>query len=340
MLAKNPYHLISARQLTPKVVKEYLDKAEHYEKVLKTAGDKKNNLNILNGVIVASVFFEESTRTRFSFEAAAQRLGAKVISTENAAVFSASAEKKGESLEHTIKVISNPNNPHLRYADIIVLRHPEKGAAERAANVSGVPIINAGDGDNEHPSQALLDAYTFQKLMGRLSRFNIAFTGDLKYSRVIDSNAILLAQYPRVKMFFVSPRGLEIKNNLKFSLRQKGVEFKETNNLKKVAHLSDIVYIVRVQKNRIKDKKLLKIYQKEKNNFAVTKEIYKMTKQKGTFFCHPMPIDKTEQEIKPEIENLSRVKMISQAGNGIPVRMAILAKAWNLQKEKDKQKNA
>jgi aspartate carbamoyltransferase catalytic subunit len=317
------YHLTKAEQLTTSIVADLLKDAEGFNKSLK-AGVR--NFKNLSGVTICSLFYEESTRTRFSFERAALLLGATVIGTENAAKFSSAA--KGESLEHTIKMVSGAAKGHLGYADIIVLRHPENDAADRAARVSSVPIINAGSGADEHPTQALLDAYTFQKLLGRLDHFTISFIGDLKFSRVVNSDAFLLSQYPGVKMFFVAPEGLEVRPDLKSHLSQKGVKFEEASDIKEVVQDSDICYVVRVQKNRIKDSELLLAYQRNKNNFAVTEEVYKMSQQKGTFFCHPMPVDEEEQEIRPEVENLPRVKMFEQAGYGVPVRMAILAKVW------------
>jgi len=317
------YHLIKTSEIPLKVIEEIFEKAEWFERELQRG---RRDFNNLKGATVCSLFYEESTRTRFSFEKAIHNLGGNVISTEAAAQFSSA--HKGESLEHTIKIISGKALSHLRYADIIILRHPEKGAAEKAAKVSGVPIINAGDGSGEHPTQALLDAYTFKRLLGRLSHFSICFAGDLKFSRVIGSDAILLSQYPGIKMFFVAPKGFEIKEELKSYLRQKGVEFKETDDIKKVVCQSDIAYIVRVQKNRISDRNLLQTYQQNKDNYAVTKEVYEMSEKKGTFFCHPMPVDEKEKEIRPEVETLPRIKMFEQAGYGVVIRMAILDKIW------------
>jgi len=315
-------NLITSSQLTPKIIERIFLKAQRFESGLKK-GIK--TLDILKGITVCTLFYEESTRTRFSFEKATHNLGGNIISTESASHFSSA--HKGESLEHTIKVISNPNNPHLRYADIIVLRHPEKGAAQRAANVSGVPIINAGDGFGEHPTQALLDIYTFKKILGRLNNFNIAFVGDLRFSRIIKSDAVLLSKYPGIKMFFVSPKEFRIREELRLYLSQNNIAFEECNNIKTVIKKIDIAYIVRIQKNRLKGiKKILLCwkYERQKDNFSATKEIYEMSEKRGTFFCHPMPIDKKEKEISPEIENLSRVKIFEQAGYGVPVRMAIL----------------
>jgi len=323
------YHLTKAEQLTPAIVSELLAHAERFCQSLKVGA---RQFDTLKGVTLCSLFYEESTRTRFSFERAALLLGANVIGTENAAQFSSAA--KGESLEHTVKVISGATQGHLRYADIIVLRHPENGAADRAANVSGVSIINAGTGSEEHPTQALLDAYTFEKLLGRLEHFTISFVGDLMFSRVVNSEAVLLSQYPGVRMFFVAPEGLEMRPWLKSYLSQKGVDFREASDIREVVQKTDICYVVRVQKNRIKDKELLSAYQRNRDNFAVTEEVYRMSEQKGTFFCHPMPVDEEEQEIRPEVENLPRVKMFEQAGYGVPVRMAILAKVWQSQKSR------
>ncbi len=321
------HHLIKAEQLTPPIIGWIFQKAEEFEKKLQ---QKAGSLENLKGATVCSLFYEESTRTRFSFERAVYNLGGTVISTENAAQFSAA--NKGESLEHTIKIISGAGLPHGRYADIIILRHPETGAAQKAALVSKVPVINAGDGSGEHPSQALLDAYTFKKLLGRLEKFNICFVGDLKFSRVIGSDAILLSQYPGIKMFFVSPKGFGIKDELRSSLQKKNIAFEETDDIKKVIEKSDIGYIVRVQKNRVADQALLEEYRQNKDNFAVTEEVYRMSEKRGTFFCHPMPVDEREKEIRPEVENLPRIKMFEQAGYGIPVRMALLDLIWQNQK--------
>jgi len=321
------HHLIKAEQLTPAIVTELLTEAENFNQSLKSGVRHFENLK---GVTICSLFYEESTRTRFSFERAALLLGANVISTEDAAQFSSAA--KGESLEHTIKVISGAAQGHLRYADIIILRHPENGAAERAARVSGVPIINAGSGSDEHPTQALLDAYTFEKLLKRFDHFAISFVGDLKFSRVVNSEALLLSQYPGVKMFFVAPKGLEIRPQLKSCLSQKGVEFREASDIREVVQESDICYVVRVQKKRIEDRELLLAYQRNRDRFAVTEEVYEMSEERGTFFCHPMPVDEEEQEIRQEVENLPRVRMLEQAGYGVPVRMAILARVWQNQK--------
>jgi len=335
------YHLTGTEQLTPSVIERLLKRTERYENYLKKG---ERNLDELSGVTICSLFFEESTRTRFSLERAAHRLSANVISTENAARFSAAAPGKEESLEHTIEVISGIAVPHLRLADIIVIRHPEIGAAERAAKVSGVPIISGGDGSH-HPFQVIKDLYTFKKILGRLSDFVIPFSGDLRFSRIIRDLAVTLSQYPRIKMIFVAPRGFEIGEELRSHLRQKGIEFEEVDNIGKAVCQSDIAYIVRVQKNRMRTKKpwawiknrwLLWQYHRNRDKFAVTKEIYDLSEEKGTIFCHPMPVDKEEREIRPEVENLPRVKMLEEAGNGVPVGMAILIEVWSAQQEIDR----
>jgi len=316
------YHVLKAEDFNPKIIEELFKRALFFEKAL----EKKKRLKLLEGAIMCSLFYEESTRTRFSFETAMHRLGGEVISTESAGMFSSAA--KGESLEHTIQVISGVANPAMKYADIIVLRHPEIGAAERAAKVSGVPIINAGDGAGEHPTQALLDLYTINRFCKRLNNLSVGFVGDLAYGRTVRSLCKLLAQYPNNKLYFIAPEGLKIKEDIKNYLKEKEVHFEESKNLKEIIKELDFCYVTRVQKNHIQDPKLIEEYQNSKDKFVISKEIYEISESRGTFFSHPMPIDSKEQEIKPEVENLPQVIFLRQAGFGVPVRMAILYEVW------------
>ena len=311
-------HILKADDFNPKLIEELFKKALFFEKSL----EKKKDLKSLVGAIMCSLFYEESTRTRFSFEAAMHRLGGQVISTENASIFSSAA--KGESLEHTIQVISGVASPAMRYADIIVLRHPEIGAAQRAARVSGVPIINAGDGAGEHPSQALLDIYTIQKFCKRLENLSIGFVGDLAFGRIVRSLVKLLSQYKNNRFYFIAPEGLKIGQDIKEYLVKKGISFQENGNLEDVIGDIDFCYVTRVQKNHIQDQKFIEEYQNSKDKFVISKEIYELSEARGTFFGHPMPIDSREQEISPEVENLPRVIFLKQAGFGVPVRMALL----------------
>lgn len=321
-------HLIKAEQLSPKEVQDWLQKSEEFETRLKEEPEK---LNDLEGVVVGSVFCEESTRTRFCLERAAHNLRARVIDSENAAIFSAMAPGKEESLEDTIKVLSGFQSPYLRPVDIIILRHPGHGAAEEAAKVSGVPLINAGDGDY-HPTQSLTDLLAFLKFLGRSNNLTIAFVGDLLNSRIIEEDIILLSYCSGFRPIFVSPKGLEVKDRVKTYLNRKNIPFHETDNIKEVIGECDAGYIVRVQKNHIKDEHLILAYQKNKDNFALTQEVYDMTEKRGTLFFHPMPVSSIEKEIRPEVADLDRVKMYQQATLKILIGMVALTELWRTYK--------
>ena len=197
-------HILESQQFDLKTLQQIFRSADSFE---------KNQSRPLKGKIMATLFYEPSTRTRFSFESAMIRLGGGVITTENAAVFSSAAN--GETLEDTILVVSH-------YADVIVLRHPERGASERAAAVSRVPIINGGDGAGQHPTQALLDLYTIQRELGKIDDITIVFVGDLKNGRTVRSLVYLLAKYRNIRIVFVSPKGLKMGEEVKSYLREHG----------------------------------------------------------------------------------------------------------------------
>jgi len=321
-------HLIKATQLSLEDINEWLQKAESFEKKLKEEPEK---LNELERIVVGSIFCEESTRTRFCLERAAHNLRASVIGTENAAIFSAMAPGKEESLEDTIKVISGFQSHHLRLVDIIILRHPEIGAAEKAAKVSGVPLINAGDG-KYHPTQTLTDLLAFLKFLGRLNDLTVAFVGDLLNSRIIEEDVILFSYFPGFRPIFVSPPGLGIEERLRSFLVQRGIKFDETDDIREVICDCDAGYIVRVQKNRIKDPEQLSVYQKNRDNVAVTQEVYDMTEKRGTLFFHPMPVSSVEKEIRPEVVDLLRVKMYQQANLKVLIGMVALTELWRTYK--------
>lgn len=321
----NIKHLVKAKQLSPEDVAYCLEKAEGFEKHLKK--NPISRLNNLKRVVVGSVFCEESTRTRFCLERAAYNLGANVIGSENAAIFSAMAPGKEESLEDTIMVISGAKSPHLRCVDMIILRHPQIGAAEKAAKVSGVPVINAGDAKH-HPTQALTDLLAFLKFLGRLNDLKIAFVGDLLNSRIITDDVELLSHYPGFTPIFVSPKGLGINDQLRSFLTDKRISFYETEDIKEVICDCHAGYIVRLQKNRDIPEDLISAYQENRDNYALTKEVYKMTEKTETLFFHPMPVSSTEQEIRPEVAKLPRNKMYEQADLKIPIGMVVLDELW------------
>jgi aspartate carbamoyltransferase catalytic subunit len=262
----------------------------------------------LKGKIMASLFYEPSTRTRFSFESAMLRLGGSVITTENAKEFS--SVSKGETLEDSIRVINN-------YVDVIVLRHDEEGSAERASLVSEVPVINAGDGTGQHPTQALLDLYTIKKELKKIDGVSIAFVGDLKHGRTIRSLAYLLGKYTDIQIYFVSPKALRVGEDIKNYLRKYSIDFTETEDLSAVAHKVDVLYQTRIQKERFKNDTE---YKKYKGCYRVDTKLLQQMQVKS-IVMHPLP---RVDEISPEVDASPRAVYFKQARYGLLVRMALL----------------
>lgn len=258
--------------------------------------------------VLASLFYEPSTRTRFSFEAAIQRQGGSVISTEAAAHFS--SVTKGETLEDTIKVTSG-------YADVVVLRHPEVGSAERAAAVSAVPLINAGDGGGEHPTQALLDIFTIADECGKVDGIRIALIGDLLNGRTIHSLLFLLGLYKEVQIDLVAPKQLKLPNKYKDYLNQKNLKFTERTNLDFLDKSVDVLYVTRVQKERFDS---IEEYDKLKDYFVIDNQTLQRLSSKAVIM-HPLP---RVGEIAPEVDGDPRAAYFRQAANGMYVRMALL----------------
>ena len=262
----------------------------------------------LGGKSLANIFYERSTRTRLSFETAMLRLGGTVIGTESASHFSSAI--KGESLPDTIKIIS-------QYADMIVLRHPKEGSAKIAAQSSSVPIINAGDGSGQHPTQALLDVYTIYKELGRLDDLNVAMVGDLLYGRTVHSLTYLLAHRNNIKLHFVSPEQLRMPKDIIQYLKDKGIEFEQTSNLKEVAEKVDVLYVTRIQKERFRT---VEEYEKMKGIYVIDKNLMNLIKTKA-IVMHPLP---RVNEIDPSVDYDPRAAYFRQAENGLYVRMALL----------------
>jgi len=298
-------HILSAGQFERKQIDEILTRAKKMERVAKNGGN-----TALKGKILTTLFYEPSTRTRLSFEAAMLRLGGQVISQESASVSSSAA--KGETLEDTIKIVSG-------FTDAIALRHSTAGAAARAAQVSPVPVINAGDGPGEHPTQSLLDLYTIEKEIGNIDGISIAFVGDLKYGRTVRSLARFLTNYKKVTMTFVSPVSLKLGDDVKGYLSEKGVAYQETENLDEILPQVDVLYMTRVQQERFADKKE---YERLKDSYILTSALVQ-TMKKSARVMHPLP---RVNEIAPEVDVDPRAAYFRQARNGLCVRMALLDK--------------
>ncbi len=292
-------HIIFARQFD----KKFLQKIFKFTDNIKFG---KYNNKILSGKIMATLFYEPSTRTRLSFESAMLNVGGSYITTENAAEFSSAI--KGETLEDTIRIVN-------MYCDIIVLRHPKSGASEIAAKFSKVPIINAGDGNGEHPTQALLDLYTiFSKI--KKETFTVCIIGDLANYRSSHSLSYLLSLYPKIKIVFVSPKSLAIPQSLKNHLKQNKTDFKETENFKEGIMGSDVIYQTRIPKEYLGEAK----YKRYRGRYVITKDILKSIKQES-LIMHPLP---RVDEITKEVDEDPRAIYFEQAQNGLFVRMALL----------------
>ncbi len=273
----------------------------------------KKQATPLKGKILASLFYEPSTRTRFSFESAMIRLGGNVLTTENAKEFSSAA--KGETLEDTIRVVN-------AYADVIVLRHYEQGAAQRAADVSRIPIINAGDGVGQHPTQALLDLYTIQQERGKIDGVHIAMVGDLKHGRTVRSLSYLLGKYRNVHIYFISPPELKIGKDIKAYLKKHAISFEESEHLDRALANVDVVYQTRIQKERFSN---LKEYRRLKGTYVLNKENTKKMR-KGAVILHPLP---RMDEISSDLDSSGKAAYFRQAGYGVLLRMALLSSILN-----------
>ncbi|GLU23812.1 hypothetical protein SLE2022_397900 [Rubroshorea leprosula] len=297
--------VIEAQQFDREVLSSIFDVAREMEKIEK----KSPGSQILKGYLMATLFYEPSTRTRLSFESAMKHLGGEVLTTENAREFSSAA--KGETLEDTIRTIEG-------YSDIIVMRHFESGAAKRAAATASIPIINAGDGPGQHPTQALLDVYTIEREIGKLDDIKVGLVGDLANGRTVRSLAYLLAKYQNVKIYFVSPDVVKMKDDIKDYLTSKGVEWEESADLMEVASKCDIVYQTRIQKERFGER--IDHYEEARGKYIVNQDVMKVM-QKHAVVMHPLP---RLDEITVDVDTDPRAAYFRQAKNGLYIRMALL----------------
>ena len=296
-------HFIESQQLEPDVIFSLFKKADELR-------ERKEIELILKGKILATLFYEPSTRTRLSFEAAMQKLGGSVISTENAKEFSSAV--KGESIEDSIRVVSS-------YADAIVIRHYEDGAAKIASLVSKVPVINAGDGKGQHPTQALLDLYTIYKEFGRVENLKIAIVGDLASGRTARSLCYLLGKFSKNEIILISPEHLKIGEDIKQYLKKHELKFREETDLDKILPEVDVVYMTRIQKERMTPED----YQRAHGKYILNTNNLPLIKQ-SCRILHPLPkVDEINLPLEIE-KNDERIAYFRQAENGLYVRMALL----------------
>jgi len=281
---------------------------ENYLRILELAAEfeKKPRQDILNGCVISTLFFEPSTRTRLSFETAINGLGGKVIGFSDSGATSSS---KGETLHDTIKMVSN-------YADLIVMRHPLEGSARLASEVSSVPIVNAGDGANQHPSQTLLDMYSILKTQGALENMKIFMVGDLKYGRTVHSLLQAMSKF-NPTFYFISPDELKMPSVYKLFLDEIGIKYHEGKNFTEHLPEADIIYMTRVQQERFTDPIE---YERVKNAYILRRDMLKDCK-KSMKVLHPLP---RVNEIHTDVDASPHAYYFDQARNGVFVRMAII----------------
>ncbi len=298
-------HVVEAQQFDRDSMAEIFGVAREMEDVVQHYGS-----NILSRRMMATLFYEPSTRTRLSFESAMKRLGGDVLTTESAQEFSSAA--KGETLEDTIRIVAG-------YADIIVLRHFESGASKTAASVSPVPIINAGDGVGQHPTQALLDMYTIQRELGRVDGVRVAMVGDLANGRTVRSLCYLLSKFEDSKIFFVSPPTVRMGDDIKEYLTRQGVEHEEVDDLALVAREADVIYQTRIQRERFGDR--LQEYEQVRGQYIINRAILDCMRETA-IVMHPLP--RVDEIVAEEVDPDPRAAYFRQAHNGLYVRMALL----------------
>ena len=298
-------HMISASQLTPAMLQQLFQLADELQ-----SRDRSRTLEArLQGRILATLFYEPSTRTRLSFEAAMQKLGGSVLTVENAR--DSSSAVKGETIADTVRVISG-------YADAIAIRHFTKGTAAAAAQASPVPVINAGDGAGEHPTQAIADTYTIQRELGRLHNLRVTLVGDLLYGRTIHSLLPLLAHFPPLHVTLVSPPSLRLPQEMVEELRAGGAVIEETSVLGGSLEQANVVYVTRVQGERFTS---AEEYEKVKDAYILTLRMASSLRA-GAVIMHALP---RLNEIAPEVDLDPRAAYFRQARNGLYVRMALLS---------------
>jgi aspartate carbamoyltransferase catalytic subunit len=298
-----PRHVLSVEQFTREDLGPLFLSAEEMRQVAEHGASSR-----LAGRILATLFYEPSTRTRMSFESAMFRLGGQVITAEDAAESSSAA--KGETIEDTIRIVES-------YADAIVIRHPHAGASDRAASVASVPIVNAGDGAHEHPTQALLDLFTIHQELGRIDELTVALVGDLRYGRAPRSLAMLLTRTQGSRVILTAPDGIGMSADVLASLRDGGVATEVEPDLMRATHAADVVYLTRVQKERFPS---AAEYEAARGSYRFGQQHLDALRE-DAIIMHPLP---RVDEIDASVDADPRAVYFRQARNGVYVRMALL----------------
>ncbi|MFK4785311.1 aspartate carbamoyltransferase [Fusobacterium sp. MFO224] len=293
-------NIISIKNFNKNEILEILEHAKNLKKFPKT--------DLIENKIVATLFFEPSTRTRLSFTSASFKIGGKVLGFDSP---DATSLKKGESLRDTIKVTEG-------YSDIIVMRHLRDGAAKFASEISSVPIINAGDGANEHPSQTLLDLYTIKENFKSIDNLTTAFVGDLKYGRTVHSLTEALSKFSGQKFYFIAPNEIQIPKEIQKELDLKGISYQLLSDYKEILNQIDVLYMTRIQKERFENPSL---YEKVKNSFEISKGTILNKCKENMIILHPLP---RVNEINIDLDNTKHALYFEQAKNGVPVREAMI----------------
>lgn len=296
--------LVSISDCSKEDILRIVELAEQFE--------KNPNPHLLDGKLVATLFFEPSTRTRLSFETAVQRLGGRVIGFSDAATSSSS---KGETLHDTIKMVSN-------YVDLIVMRHPVEGAARYASEITNVPVINAGDGSNQHPTQTMLDLYSIKKTQGTLENLTISMVGDLKYGRTVHS-LLMAMRFFNPTYHFVAPQELKLPPQYPEYMKENNIKFDEREDMNSILAETDILYMTRVQQERFTD---LVEYEKVKNTYTLRNSMLEGTKD-NLRILHPLP---RINEIAADVDQNPKAYYFEQARNGVFARQAVICSILGL----------
>ncbi|WP_163470119.1 aspartate carbamoyltransferase [Fusobacterium sp. IOR10] len=292
--------IISIKNFTKNEILEILNKANS----LKNFPQQ----NLIENKIVATLFFEPSTRTRLSFTSASFKIGGKVLGFDSP---DATSLKKGESLRDTIKVIEG-------YSDVIIMRHLRDGAAKFAKDISTVPIINAGDGSNEHPSQTLLDLYTIKDKLKNIDNLTTAFVGDLKYGRTVHSLTEALSKFSGQKFYFIAPDEIQIPSEIRKILDSKNIPYELLSDYKAILKEVDVLYMTRIQRERFENPDL---YERVKNSFEISKNIILGNCKESMIILHPLP---RVNEINIDLDDTKHAVYFEQAKNGVQIREAMI----------------